>query len=169
MRIETKMNAPAGANAEARALTAEVLAAFEALKSANAARIEEIEERAALDPLLEGKLKKIEQSLDRQCTALERLALEQSRPLIGDDPRRTDPEHTPAWSEFRANALFVMNRRTLSGVRKLKDADGNYLWRSGGAGEAASVLGYPVTRSRTSRTSRRMRLRSRSATSGAAT
>ena len=30
-------------------------------------------------------------------------------------------------------------------VRKLKDADGNYLWRPGGAGEAASLLGYAVT------------------------
>ena len=340
MTIETKMNAPAGANAEARALTAEVLAAFEALKAANDARIEEIEKRGAVDPVLEGKLKKIEQSLDRQRTALERLALEQSRPAIGDDPRRTDPEHKSAWSaylrkgddsgiarldlkslnvgteaqggyvappeldrlieqrltasspmrqiasvrqtsatvfrkpvslgttsawaaetgsrtettaptldllefpaaelyampaatqtllddayadidewladeveasfstqesaafvtgdgsgkpkgflsydmiaesshawdkigftlsgaagafaasdpadklidlvyslksQFRANARFVMNRRTVSGVRKLKDADGNYLWRPGGAGEAASLLGYPVT------------------------
>ena len=340
MTIETKMNAPAGANAEARALTAEVLAAFEALKAANDARIEEIEKRGAVDPVLEGKLKKIEQSLDRQRTALERLALEQSRPPIGDDPRRTDPEHKSAWSaylrkgddsgiarldlkslnvgteaqggyvappeldrlieqrltasspmrqiasvrqtsatvfrkpvslgttsawaaetgsrtettaptldllefpaaelyampaatqtllddayadidewladeveqsfstqesaafvtgdgtnnpkgflsydmiaeashawdkigftlsgaagafaasdpadklidlvyslksQFRANARFVMNRRTVSGVRKLKDADGNYLWRPGGAGEAASLLGYPVT------------------------
>ena len=30
-------------------------------------------------------------------------------------------------------------------VRKLKDADDNYLWRPGMAGEAASLLGYPVT------------------------
>jgi HK97 family phage major capsid protein len=340
MTIETKMNAPAGANAEARLLTAEVLAAFEALKAANDARIDEIEKRGAADPVLEAKLKKIEHSLDRQRTALERLALEQSRPAIGEDPRRTDPEHKSAWgaylrkgddsgiarldlksvnvgteaqggyvappeldrlieqrltasspmrqiasvrqtsatvfrkpvslgttsawaaetgartettaptldllefpaaelyampaatqtllddayadidewladeveasfstqesaafvtgdgtnkpkgflsydmiaesshawdkigftlsgaagafassdpadklidlvyslkSQFRPNARFVMNRRTVSGVRKLKDADGNYLWRPGGAGESASLLGYPVT------------------------
>ena len=48
-------------------------------------------------------------------------------------------------SQFRANARFVMNRRTVSGVRKLKDGDGNYLWRPGAAGESASLLGYPVT------------------------
>jgi HK97 family phage major capsid protein len=30
-------------------------------------------------------------------------------------------------------------------VRKLKDGDGNYLFSPGGAGEAATVLGYPVT------------------------
>jgi HK97 family phage major capsid protein len=48
-------------------------------------------------------------------------------------------------SQFRANARFVMNRRTVSAVRKLKDGDDNYLWSPGMAGEAASLLGYPVT------------------------
>jgi len=70
------MNVPAGVSAEAPALTAEVLAAFEALKAANDARIEEIEKRGAVDPVLEGKLTKIEKSLDRQRTALEWLVLE---------------------------------------------------------------------------------------------
>ncbi len=48
-------------------------------------------------------------------------------------------------SQFRANARFVMNRRTVSAVRKLQDGDDNYLWRPGAAGESASLLGYPVT------------------------
>jgi HK97 family phage major capsid protein len=48
-------------------------------------------------------------------------------------------------SQFRANARFVINRRTVSAVRKLKDGEDNYLWRPGMAGEAASLLGYPVT------------------------
>lgn len=43
MTIETKMNAPVGANADVRALTAEMMAAFEALKASNDARTEEIE------------------------------------------------------------------------------------------------------------------------------
>ena len=47
--------------------------------------------------------------------------------------------------EFRPNARFVMNRRTVSAVRKLKDASGQYLWSPGGAGEPSSLLGYPVT------------------------
>lgn len=97
MTIEMKMNAPSGANADARAIAAEMMAAFEALKATNDARIEEIEKRGAADPVLEAKLKKIETSLDRQRTALERLALEQSRPAIGDDPRKGDPEHKSAW------------------------------------------------------------------------
>jgi HK97 family phage major capsid protein len=48
-------------------------------------------------------------------------------------------------SQFRANARFVLNRRTVSAVRKLKDGDDKYLWRPGMAGEAASLLGCPVT------------------------
>lgn len=47
---------------------------------------------------------------------------------------------------YRANGRFVMNKATVSAVRKFKDADGNYIWRPAmSAGEAASVMGYPVT------------------------
>ena len=100
MTIETKMNAPLGANADARAATGEMMAAFEALKAANDARLEEIEKRGAADPLLEAKLQKIEVSLDRQRTALERLALEQSRPAMGEDVRKGDTEHKSAWGAY---------------------------------------------------------------------
>jgi len=48
-------------------------------------------------------------------------------------------------SQFRANGRFVMNRRTVSEVRKLKDSDGRYLWQPGTGGEAATLLGYGVT------------------------
>jgi HK97 family phage major capsid protein len=48
-------------------------------------------------------------------------------------------------SQFRTNARFVMNRRTVSAVRKLKDSDGRYVWQPGVSGEAATLLGYPVT------------------------
>lgn len=48
-------------------------------------------------------------------------------------------------SQYRANGRFVMNRRTVSEVRKLKDVDGRYIWQPGVAGDAATVLGYPVT------------------------
>ena len=48
-------------------------------------------------------------------------------------------------SQFRANGRFVMNRRTVSAVRKLKDVDGRYIWQPGTNGEAATVMGYRVT------------------------
>ncbi|MEM7330317.1 MAG: phage major capsid protein [Pseudomonadota bacterium] len=52
--------------------------------------------------------------------------------------------YTPK-AQFRVNGRFVMNRRTAARVRKLKDGDGRYLWAPGVGGDAATVLGYPVT------------------------
>ncbi len=48
-------------------------------------------------------------------------------------------------ARYRANASFVMNSKTAGTVRKLKDADGRFLWSDGlAAGEPARLLGYPV-------------------------
>lgn len=48
-------------------------------------------------------------------------------------------------ASYRQGAAFVMNAGTLARVRKLKDADGNYLWRPGLAeGQADTLLGYKV-------------------------
>ena len=129
MTIETKMNVPSGVNADARAIAAEMMAAFEALKATNDARIEEIEKRGAADPVLEAKLKlKIETSLDRQRTALERLALEQSRPAIGDDPRKGDPEHKSAWGAYlRKGDDSGIARLDLKSVNVGTDAQGGYV------------------------------------------
>lgn len=45
----------------------------------------------------------------------------------------------------RQNATFLMNRRTQGEIRKLKDADGNYLWRPPAtAGQPATLMGFPV-------------------------
>lgn len=46
---------------------------------------------------------------------------------------------------YRANGTFVMNRATQAAVRKIKDADGNYVWQPAGApGEAPSLMGYAI-------------------------
>ena len=48
-------------------------------------------------------------------------------------------------AEYRANAAFVMNSKTAATVRKMKDADGRYLWTDQlAAGQPALLLGYPV-------------------------
>ncbi|MFC2967863.1 phage major capsid protein [Acidimangrovimonas pyrenivorans] len=48
-------------------------------------------------------------------------------------------------AEYRANASFVMNSKTAGAVRKMKDADGRFLWADGlAAGEPARLMGYPV-------------------------
>ena len=48
-------------------------------------------------------------------------------------------------AEYRANATFVLNSKTAGRIRKLKDADGRFIWADGlSAGEPARLLGYPV-------------------------
>lgn len=48
-------------------------------------------------------------------------------------------------SGYRQNASFVMNRKTQSAIRKLKDADGNYLWQPAASADARpSLIGFPV-------------------------
>jgi HK97 family phage major capsid protein len=49
-------------------------------------------------------------------------------------------------TRYRDKGRFVVNRRTAEAIRKLKDADGNYLWAPGlQAGQPATLLGYPVS------------------------
>jgi HK97 family phage major capsid protein len=46
---------------------------------------------------------------------------------------------------YRQNASFVMNRRTQGAVRKLKDAEGNYLWQPGAvAGAKPTLMGFQL-------------------------
>ncbi|MGY6536671.1 MAG: phage major capsid protein [Pararhodobacter sp.] len=46
---------------------------------------------------------------------------------------------------YRANATFIMNSKTAGAVRKMKDADGRFLWADSlAAGEPARLMGYPV-------------------------
>ncbi|KAA9009032.1 phage major capsid protein [Histidinibacterium aquaticum] len=48
-------------------------------------------------------------------------------------------------AEYRHGASFVMNSRTASEVRKLKDADGRFLWSDGfSVADPARLLGYPT-------------------------
>jgi HK97 family phage major capsid protein len=46
---------------------------------------------------------------------------------------------------YRQNGSFVMNRKTQSAIRKLKDADDNYLWTPPAvAGGRAALMGFAV-------------------------
>ena len=48
-------------------------------------------------------------------------------------------------AQYRANGTFVMNSKTAGTIRKMKDADGRFLWSDGlAAGEPARLLGYRV-------------------------
>jgi HK97 family phage major capsid protein len=46
---------------------------------------------------------------------------------------------------YRQNGTWVMNRKTQAVVRKLKDAQGNYLWQPpASAGAQAQLMGFPL-------------------------
>jgi HK97 family phage major capsid protein len=48
-------------------------------------------------------------------------------------------------ASYRTNASFVMNSKTAGAVRKMKDADGRFLWADGLSQEQpARLMGYPV-------------------------
>jgi HK97 family phage major capsid protein len=48
-------------------------------------------------------------------------------------------------SAYRANAHWVMNRSTQAEIRKIKDSDGNYIWRPGEqAGQGATLMTFPI-------------------------
>ncbi len=49
---------------------------------------------------------------------------------------------------YRQNAHWVMNRKTQGEIRKLKDADGNYLWQPAAqAGGQASLMNFAIAES----------------------
>lgn len=49
---------------------------------------------------------------------------------------------------YRQNAHFVMNRRTQAEVRKLKDADGNYLWQPATRADGKpTLMNFPIAES----------------------
>ena len=51
-------------------------------------------------------------------------------------------------SGYRANGTFVFNRATQAVIRKMKDADGTYLWQPAAkAGDASTLMGFPVAES----------------------
>lgn len=49
-------------------------------------------------------------------------------------------------SAYRVGASWIMNSMTTAAIRKLKDANGQYLWQPGlQAGQPDSLLGYPLS------------------------
>jgi HK97 family phage major capsid protein len=48
-------------------------------------------------------------------------------------------------AQYRANAVFVMNSKTAAAVRKMKDAEGRFLWaESLSVDQPPRLMGYPV-------------------------
>lgn len=120
MTKETKMTP---VSAETRAALGEVLAAFEAFKQANDARLDEIDAKASADVLLEDKVGRIDAALTQQKSALDRLLLDQARPGLEGGAANAG---SAAWSDY-------MRRGDAAGLNEAKsasagtDADGGYV------------------------------------------
>ena len=120
MTKETKMTP---VSAETRAALGEVLAAFEAFKEANDARLDEMDAKASADVLLEDKVGRIDAALSQQKSALDRLLLDQARPGLSGAPANAG---SVAWSDY-------MRRGDAAGLNEAKsasagnDADGGYV------------------------------------------
>lgn len=64
----------------------------------------------------------------------------------GDDAKKIIDLVYSLKSGFRQNAGFMMNRSTQAVVRKMIDADGNFIWQPGlQANQPASLAGYGIT------------------------
>ncbi|MFO0286914.1 MAG: phage major capsid protein, partial [Brevundimonas sp.] len=72
---------------EARAALHEMMAAFEAFRAANDARLAEIEQKTSADVLREEKVARIDQAVASAQARLDRVVSEGRRPGIGSDGR----------------------------------------------------------------------------------
>ncbi len=132
MTLETKMGAAAtaGANDEFRAVSAQIMAAFEDLKETNDARLADIEKRGAADPLLDEKLGRIEAAIDKQQGRLDRISLDASRPSVGKSglDQIQNTEHKSAWDGYlRSGDDSGLARLDTKALTQATDAQGGYV------------------------------------------
>ncbi|MBO6765769.1 phage major capsid protein [Maricaulis sp.] len=120
MTKETKMTP---VSAETRAALGEVLAAFEAFKEANDARLDELDAKASSDVLLDDKVARIDAALTQQKSALDRLLLDRARPGLDGAPANAG---SAAWSDYmrRGDAAGLHEGKSASAG---SDADGGYV------------------------------------------
>ena len=102
---ETKTFSGSSMAAEGGARTAmqEMMAAFEAFKGANDARLDEIEKKACADVLLEEKVARIDQAVAGAQARLDRALSEGRRPALGGGDGGESPS-VSAWG--RATSPF---------------------------------------------------------------
>ena len=81
---KTVSGSPLYGDPGARAAMHEMMAAFEAFKGANDARLDEIERKSSADALLEEKVARIDQAVGAAQARLDRVMSEQRRPALGD-------------------------------------------------------------------------------------
>ena len=106
--------------------------AFEAFKEANDTRLSEIETRLSSDVVTEEKLTRIDSALDDAKRRIDRLALDRSRPPLGNG---ADHARDPAKGEHKAAFHAYIRTGEAAGLKRLEEKalsagsgpDGGYL------------------------------------------
>ncbi len=117
----------AAASPEIKAAQGDFLSAFEAFKQANDERLAELEKKSGADVLLEEKIGRIDDALNRQKEALDRLSLDAARPALGGEAKSAQPsEAKQAFVAYvrQGDPSRLMQLKSLSGA---SGAEGGYL------------------------------------------
>ena len=109
---ETKQ---ASVSPEARAAMHEMMAAFEAFKGANDARLDEIERKSSADALLEEKVARIDQAVSQAQARLDRVVSEARRPVLGGVESPSTASRSPSPFHGEEKAAFDGYIRTGAG------------------------------------------------------
>src|SRR6185295_20083686 len=131
MELESKALAAPDAQRELKDAFEDFMNAFDAFKSANDDRLNQLEKRA-IDTVTEDKVNRINAALDEQKKALDEIALAAQRPILGPvlsaTPATDTREHKSAFERYvRKGDVTGLDRFEIKALSTQSDPDGGYL------------------------------------------
>ncbi len=120
----------AAASAGQRAAMHEMMAAFEAFKAENEARLRNLENTGRVDPLLEEKLSRIDSAVTETKSRLDRMHRDNSRPQLEGKSAWADmpSEHKAAWDQYlRKGDISGLGHFEQKALSAGSDPDGGYV------------------------------------------
>jgi HK97 family phage major capsid protein len=144
-KLETKVEASNPSVAEIGGAFDEFMSAFEAFKSANDQRLDQIEQRMSADVVTVDKVDRINRALDKQQDRLDELTMKSHRPALAGSGARAhgtgESEHKQAFDAYvrkgETTALVDIEAKALSVG---SDPDGGYLVPDETAAEIGRLL-----------------------------
>ncbi len=114
--------------ADIRGAMREFLTAFEAFKDANDERLDALEQKRGDDAVLKEKIERINEAVTEQKAAVDRLALKQQRPQLGETRRAEPDERKAAFLRYmRVGDATAAASLEAKSVNATVDAEGGYL------------------------------------------
>jgi len=130
MQLESKAFDGSPGDREIKDAFDDFLKAFDAFKAGNNERLDQLERRAASDPVTEDKVERINTVLAEQKRALDELMLAGQRPALGESEARpaAEREHKAAFERFvRKGDAGGLERFEVKALSTQSDPDGGYL------------------------------------------